>query len=162
MNKTETWYAFDMNPEHVDPRLIYWLHLNGIVLKLNNNCYSPGVIASTYNELPEFFIKQEEDSKLYPVTFSLGVKDRVPNIKKLIEEHDTIHEKPHRWLRNPLFINYGRYTKQDISDCLSDWLDEVSILISRVEEVDEKAIASKHKSDIESIKQAIASIKSKL
>lgn len=93
----ESWYVFDMNPEHVDPRLIFWLNLHGIKMSLNFLGRSPGVIANKIDDLPEYCRHYN-----YPLGVSSPLKimalDTQPlgDLRQLVDEYDSIHGTPSR------------------------------------------------------------------
>jgi hypothetical protein len=158
--KPETWYVFDMNPEHVDPRLPQWLEQYGIVIKVNAEGKIPGVIANTLDELPEYCHPIPAEVKpVLPIKITLSPIQAVPNLRDLVDSHDSIHGKPYRFLREPLGEDYGRGAKlADLVECLQGWLSEMLITLHRVMECDRAAFNYEGKEEIETIKSAIASL----
>lgn len=142
---SETWRVFDMSPEHVDPRLVYWLWTCGIVMTLNGLGRNPGVIAQAMSEIPDRIRENlYPPEQLDPPTISLTDTQAIGDLKALMAEYDAKHGKPSRVVRNPLAENYGRLPQQEtVVNCLLEWLNEVEYTLARIKECDEKALGDR-------------------
>jgi hypothetical protein len=158
--KSESWYVFDINPEHVDPRLPQWLEQHDIVMKVNAEGKIPGVIANTFDDLPEYCHPIPAEVKpVSPLKIMLSPIQLIPNLRELVDHHDSIHGKPYRFIREPLGEDFGRGAKLDnLVECLQGWLSEILVTLGRVEECDRGAFDGKGLEEIETIRGAIASL----
>lgn len=158
--KPETWYVFDMNPEHVDPRLPQWLEQHGVVMKVNAEGKNPGVIANTFDNLPEYCHPIPSEIKpVLPLKITVSSIEVIPNLRELVDHHDLIHGKPYRSLREPLSEDFGRGAKlNDLVECLQGWLSEISATLKRIEKCDRGAFNYEGEQEIKTIKDAIASL----
>lgn len=158
--KPETWYVFDMNPEHVDPRLPQWLEQHGIVMKVNAEGKNPGVIANTFDDLPEYCHPiRTEVEPVSPLKIALSPIQRIPSLRELVDHHNSIHGKPYRLEREPLVEDFGRGAKlSDLVECLQGWLSEILVTLRRIDKCDDVAFNGEGAEEIEAINEAIASL----
>lgn len=158
--KPESWYVFDINPEHVDPRLPQWLLNHGIVMRVNAMGRTPGVVANTLDELPGYFRPSpDKPVPVLPVKIQVSSGEFFPNLRELIDHHDSIHGKPYRFIREPLGEDFDRGAKLgDLIECLQGWLSEMLITLHRIMECDRAAFNYEGEEEIKNIVNAIASL----
>ncbi|ABA24684.1 hypothetical protein Ava_D0019 [Trichormus variabilis ATCC 29413] len=121
----EKWYCFDMYPEDIDPRFVYWLLKNGIEIRLNG-LGKRGVIANLRSHLPErcctqFFADEMEPAHIFP---GLG---EILDVTSALDKHDETLGKPERRYRNPLTEDFGRINHKNIADHLLDEIEKISV-----------------------------------
>jgi hypothetical protein len=128
----ENWYCFDMYPEDIDPRFVYWLLKNGIEIRLNQ-LGKRGVIVNLRSRLPEICCTQFLNDELEPVHIfpELG---KPLDVDRALDKHDEIFGKPERMYRNSLTEDFGRINHKNIADHLLAEIEKMSVRQQRLKD----------------------------
>lgn len=155
----EEWYVFDMLAEYIDPRFLYWLEENGIIVKINTD-NRRGIIANRKAMLPHIDLQfiHSKYSIYNPASISIPLGELIPDIGKVIDDYDSNIVAPENLIYNPIKSNYGRPSREIIIRYLLNRLSTINEKIAQIEECDRQGLDEEFLEQINSIVMAVGKL----